>query len=488
MKLLIVLPALILSLINLSFSQIGVQKSFNFASETAEINQAFLGNGIVDILVNGNTVWAATGYGLNKSINEGLSWQSLTSAHYKSKGGITAIAAMDNETVWIATAFDTSAQGDDLTAGGGLSYTPDNGDNWIHIAQPVDSRDETNYSPTTTVIQNITYDIAIVDSTIWIASFGGGLRRSDDMGISWQVVTTDNLPFSSLDYLNHRAFSLLEENGNLWYGSAEGISKSSDNGISWQRFKHSNQQFPISGNFVVALAYQPQANAIWAATIVATDTSEISAVSKTINGGASWEVMLEGNFAHNFGFDGEKVFAACDEGLFISEDGSNNWYLLPQVTDFETQEKILGDAYYSAAGQMVATGSRWWFGSSDGLVTKLDSDNNWKIIRSFVSTRERTKPKIYAYPTAFSPSRGGYTRIQYNISKNTDIKIKIFNFAMEHIVTIEDIQANYSSSSSDRSTAWDGRDASGRLVANGMYFVRVEIAGDVNWGRVVVIN
>jgi hypothetical protein len=470
-------------------AQIGVNRSYNFISENENVNQAFLGNGIVDILVNGGEVWVATGYGLNRSINEGITWQTFNSTAYNSKGGITAIAAMDSQTIWIATAFDTSASGeDDLTAGGGLSYTQDGGLTWQHVKQPVDSRNETEYSPTTTVIQNITYDIAVVDSTIWIASFGGGLRRSDDMGQSWQVVTTDNTPFSSLANLNHRAFSLLSENGNLWYGSADGISKSADNGQTWQRFTHQNQEYPISGNFVVALAYHEQTNTIWAATIEATGSGEFRAVSKTSNGGLSWQVVLEGIFAHNFGFAGQKVFVASDEGLFISEDVGDNWYLLPQIQDAANQEKILSKEYFSAASQSINGDVRWWLGSADGLATKPESEPGWKVVRSFVSTRQRKDPQIYAYPTAFSPARGGYTRIQYDISGNTDVNIKIYSFAMEHVVTLADFHSNYSTTTADRSTEWNGRDSSGNLVASGLYFLRVKIGNEINWGRVVIIN
>lgn len=483
---------LVLFLLTLSaYGQMGVKKTFHLAIEQTESNQAFLGNGIIDLLVTGDDLWAATGFGVNLTNNQGLSWDSFSSGHYKSKGGITAIGAMDSSTIWIATAFDTTAQDSDLPAGGGLSYTQDRGQTWTHIAQPVDSRDEQNYSPTTTVIQNLTYDVAFVDSTIWIASFGGGLRRSDNMGISWQVVTTDGHPFEPLNAIfgnNHRAFSLLSENGNLWYGSADGISKSPDNGLTWQRFTHTNQEFPISGNFIVSLAQQQATNTIWAATIEATDQDEIRGVSKSINGGLSWTVTLEGVFAHNFGFSGDTVFVASDEGLHISVNGGDDWYNVPHIRDSESGEEITATEFYSAASQKSSAGSSWWFGSADGLALTKDNGRSWKIIRSFVSTKQRTNPAVYAYPTAFSPSRGNITRFQYDISADTEVVVKIYNFAMEHVVTIKDSKTNFSSNTADRSTVWDGRNVNGDLVASGVYFFKVDIGKNTNWGKVVVIN
>ena len=52
----------------------------------------------------------------------------------------------------------------------------------------------------------------------------------------------------------------------FYVGSAGGINKSTDNGISWKKFTHKNQTFPISGNFVVALSYNKYDNTIWGAT------------------------------------------------------------------------------------------------------------------------------------------------------------------------------------------------------------------------------
>jgi FlgD Ig-like domain/BNR/Asp-box repeat len=469
-----------------SFAQIGISKSFNFATESTAAGQVFLGNGIVDLTVGEGVVWAATGFGLNKSEDQGQTWQTFESDAYLSKGGISSMAFMDDSTLWIATAFDTSAQEDDLAAGGGLSFTRNGGQTWQHVPQPVDSRDEREYSPTTTTVQNLTFDIAFVDSTIWIASFGGGLRRSDNMGQTWQVVTTDNQPFSSLNILNHRAFSLLSEMGNLWYGSAEGISKSTDNGSTWERFTHQNQENPISGNFVVALAYQDSTNTIWAATVEATDTSETRAVSKTTNGGLTWDVVLEGVFAHNFGFDGETVFVAADLGLFVSDDGGENWSNIPEITDSETGEEILVEEYFSVATQKTSGDTRWWLGNAGGLATTNNRGNSWKVIRSFVSTRERSNPSVYAYPSPFSPSRSGYTRFQYDIEGNTSVEIKIYNFAMEYVATVKENEI--ASGAADRSAKWDGRDSEGKEVASGVYFFKAKVGSKVSWGKVVVIN
>ena len=463
----------------------GIQtKTFKMAKELDDqpYSTSLKGYGIIDLLTKDSLLWAASGYALNKTGDGGEHWQIYTKDQHKSKGGISAIGYMDEQTLWIATAFDTTARGEELSAGGGLSYTRDNGATWTHISQPIDSVEVEAYEPTTTTIQNITYDIAFVDSTIWIASFGGGLRRSDDMGQTWQVVTTDGNPFDPLNSvygLNHRAFSLLSENGNLWVGSAQGISKSSDNGQTWQRFTATNQEQHISGNFVVAMGYQPYDNSIWAATIEATDTVEVRAVSKTLNGGQTWEVMLENNFIHNFGFDGPKVYAAADEGLFVSDDGGTNWYKTGDIRSEESREELFFEEYYSVLVQNTGAEKLLWVGSSRGLAVTRDNGNSWSIIPAFVSAKKKSTKKVYAYPSPFTPRIDGYCQFQIDRTTANKIKIQIFDFSMDKVKTVP---------IDDYKPKWDGTNDDGDLVASGIYFFRSEVDGKVSWGKIAIIN
>jgi hypothetical protein len=447
-----------------------------------------LGNGIIDLLARDSVVWVATGYGLNRTSDGGSSWQIYESSDYQAKGGVSAMAFMDDSTLWISTAFDTIvSDGSELPAGGGLSYTRDDGQTWTHIPQPVDPRDVTEYKPTTTNVQNLTYDLAIADSTIWIASFGGGLRKSGNMGQTWEVITTDGLPFEPLKYLNHRAFSVMVENDNIWAGTAGGISSSGDGGKTWHRFTHQNQEHPISGNFVVALAYQPFANTIWAATIE-TDTNEVRAVSKSDNGGETWDVMLQGTWAHNFAFHDSIVYVACDDGMFVSADGGANWYTLPPIRDFRSGEEILTALFYSAGVSREYSGKRFWAGSADGLASTVDDGNHWYVHRSFKSTQDPDVPDVYAYPSPFSPSRQGYIRFQYDITRAGEVEIDIYDFAMDKVATVRDYETEPAGSGSDRSAKWNGTSDSGNTVASGVYFFRAKIEGKVTWGKLVIIN
>lgn len=454
-----------------------------------------LGNTMVDMATKDSLLFAGCGFGLNRTTDGGSTWTAFTSRDYRGKGGVSAMAFMGDSTFWIATAFDTTIRDlGTLDAGGGLSYTNDFGKSWTYTRQPVDRIDETEYSPTTTVVQNVTFDIAFLDSTTWITSWGAGLRKSADMGKSWQVVTTDGQPFNTNSgtnsgWRNHVTFSVMTENENIWVGSANGISKSLDGGKTWRRFNHQNQEFPISGNFVVALAYQSYTNTIWAATIDAdTDTSEFRAVSKSNDGGESWQTMLSGHFTHNFAFDDSVVYVATDSGMYVSNDSGSKWYILPEIEDYITGEQLHGMEYFSAGVTREGALHRLWAGHGDGLASTIDNGNTWKVHRSYKSTREANTPDAYAYPSPFSPSRHGYIRFQFDITQAGEVVIDIYDFAMDHVASIREYESNPDNETYDRSAKWDGKNNAGIAVASGVYFFRLNVEGRISWGKLVVIN
>ncbi len=473
-----------------------VVSSYKFAENPDR--GGLVGNGITDLLWSdlNQTLYVGTGFGLSATTDDGEKWQNYTPEHYGGKGGISALTVSPDSTLWIATGYDTLVDQDSrLSIGGGLRYfRPDSG--WKFIPQPVDARDDTanGKRPTTTRVQNITYDIAILDTQIWIASFGGGIRRSVDWGKTWEVITTDGLPFGALAYLNHRGFSLLAENGNIWVGTANGVSKSTNGGNSWQRFTHTNQNQPISGNFVIALAHNPWDNSVWAATIRAEGETEFNAISKTLNGGISWDIHLEnelsdGTFVRYFAFRDSAVYVATEKGIYKTINNGQSWFKMPQIRDFESGEALLTSTFYSVATSPApAPFHRVWLGSSDGLATSADNGYTWTIFRSFVSTRVRTEPRVYPSPNPYSPSRYDPLKFRFDISTQVSARIDIYNFAMEKVTTLGPYNLTPTGGTLDRFVSWDGLDNNRRMVDNGVYFFRAQIGGEVTWGKIVVIN
>ncbi len=477
---------LILILISLTVysgrSQVLYKNAYRFDTEPLT---GIKSNSITDIVVvDDQTIWVGTGEGLSKTEDGGETWFTYNEDHGIGRGGVSAIALRDSM-IWVATAFDTFALEEHNPAGGGLSYSTDLGETWTHIDQPLPTREWT-------VINNVTYDIAFVDSTIWIASFGGGLMRSSDMGQTWIVDPPDEYNFNPDEYLNHRVFSLLAVGDTLWVGTAEGINVSYNGGQEWQQqFTHQNQDQPISGNFVVALDLQrlPDRDVIWAGTVNAEDPDEFRAISKSENGGVSWETYLDGKFTYNFAFYGDNVYAASDSGLWHSPNVGQNWDVFGQIVDQNGIKKLFTHEFYAAA---VTENAALWIGSSDGLAYGENLGTTWHVVRSFVETGKNGEPRVYAYPNPFSPMRhnqyggDGFIRFQFNTTNATTAKIRIFDFAMDLITTVD---GGSWPANSNCSVMWNGRDAENRLLANGVYFYQLDLEGDGKyWGKIIIID
>ena len=511
------------------FFKINANKSIEVSTDNAPA-----GNSITDILVYGDTIWVGSGQGLSVSFNGGDTWRNfLGTFGTENESAIGYDSTKD--IFWMATAHTKDVNGQNIDQGSGLHYTTDKGETWTSIPQPVDDpgdsllvygiNDGTNLPkvralPVTVSEQNVTYDIAFTPGTIWITSWSSGLRRSTDMGKTWQRILlpsdnvnslkpTDTVNFSLQvqsgnfgpeAYLNHVAFSVIAtDDSTLYVGTADGINKTTDaNSLfpSWVKFNHLNQDNPISGNFVVALGYNKVNQTVWGATWVAEDQTEFYGVSSTTDGGNSWETFLNGEKVHNFGFKNEDVIAASNDGAFRSSDHGNSWIVPTSIVDQTTGISLTDKAFYSAASE----GSYVWLGSYDGLA-RLDEKNNpmwsgdWKVY--FSSQHLTSNLETYAYPIPFSP-RLDRLKIKYSTGgKSENVTIRIFDFGMNLVKTvIQNVQRgnpvhevdNLNSSTNGVVDFWDGKDENGNIVPNGVYFYKVDVGDNKLFGKILVIK
>ena len=143
-------------------------------------------------------------------------------------------------------------------------------------------------------------------------------------------------------------------------GTAGGINKSTDGGVSWTKFNHINETNPISGDWVVALAYNQANSTIWAATRRADDPTEIYAACYSKDGGLNWHTTLPNETIDNFAIsDGvteqNQVIAASEEGLFRTSDNGNNWTSPGIITDINTKISLNTYTFYPSVS-IVLTG------------------------------------------------------------------------------------------------------------------------------------
>ncbi len=518
---------LILLLITISTINVAQLLPDNFKMTSAGLilktnDSTPMSNSIVDILVIKDTIWLGTTRGLSKSTDNGTTWKNYYLSKEFGKESITAMAYRKG-VIWVATGHTENINGTDQPVGSGLLYSKDNGNSWKIIPQPKDSLSDSvvvygnnrlRALPITVDISNITYDIALTNNTVWIASFAGGLRKSTDWGKTWQRVVlppdyldaikpTDTLnfilepvsgAFGNENNLNHRVFSIATDGNNLIYvGTAGGINKSTDEGISWVKFNHQNQQRSISGNFIPALGLDTSNNSIWAATWRAEGSGEFDAVSRSTDGGKTWEIFLQGEKAHNFTFaniyGANNVFCPTDNGIFRSNDGGNSW-LLPGIIKDKTNNSTLTTNIFYSAG--VHPYNNWiydiWLGSDNGLVllkeTGMTWQGDWKI---FLASQSKENNVTFAFPNPFQPGID-LLKIKYFLTKTSQkVTLQIFDFGMNLVRTI--LQNATRNGTGEHIENWDGTDYKGSVVPNGVYFYRITLDSDKQYfGKIIVMQ
>lgn len=473
-------------------------------------------NSISQILISGNAVYLGTEKGLNLTTDGGNTFETDFGANGPTGIGVSAIA-VKGDTIVVAASTTFEQSGTSYPKGAGLFVSINKGLSWTLKPQSVDSSSDSTVMyganrlkalPITTQVNNVTYSLAFYKGYLYAADFAGGLRRTSDLGTTWQRVvlppdylnsiTPDsvyNFQLSpvggSITYesnLNHRVFSLYADGDSVLYvGTADGINKTTDSGLKWKKFTHQNQSSPISGNFVVSISGNDLngKHYIWAATVNANDPSEQEGISYSSDGGLSWQYVLTGHFFHSVAFKGKTLYAASDDGLYRSDDFGRTYQVITTIFDPRTHQSILTNTYYAVATENDTV----WVGTSDGTAIGIDNGtgldfNSWHVARAYQPIN--SSGQTYFYPNPFSP-KVDIGRIHYKVTEPSGtVTIRIYDFSMHVIRTI--IQ-NATRINGDQDEVWNGMDGSGRIVDNGVYFYSVQInGGRLIWGKILVVR
>lgn len=514
MKLLF-LPSLMLLLgVSPSSAQVMNMNSFGLDARQSEILSALPSNSVSHIATETPAVFIGTSKGLARTNTGGLSWESFRSVPQFANPGIFSLA-VKGSTIWTATGFSKPSPTDAnsrVQTGSGYTYSLDNGVSWTQLPQTLDAANDSivtygsnqiNFLPIIVPEQNVTFDLAFDDNAVWIASWSSGLRRSTNRGQTWlRTVLPSDLrnSISPNDPLggyvvdprrnnNFLAFSVyLEDDTTVWCGTAGGINKSTDAGISWTKFSAQNQAAPILGNWVIAINGQQLGTRkrIWCTNWKAEGQTEQFGVSYTDDGGRIWKNFLHGVKAYDVAFKDSIAYVATDEGIFRTDDGGLSWTQSGTIIDKATGFRITSRAFFSVG----VSGDTVYGGSGDGLVKTTDNAANpfgqsWHVLRAFRPVGNTST--TYIYPNPFSP-RQEVARVHYSTGGRTaNVTVEVFDFGMNRVRTI--IKDASRSGTSEHDEIWDGRDDTKRIVANGVYFYRVTLDGaDPLWGKVMVLQ
>jgi len=485
-------------------NNLAAQKSF-LKSSIDDLNPRFLGNSIGDIVVANNFIWITNSKGLSRSSDAGKNWKNYSGIKEFSHPTIVSFL-VKGDTIWTATVYDSTG----VAIGGGFTVSTNRGESWVYFDQAKDQRGDSvilygnniiKALPVTVNQQNVTYGVSMADNILWISSWSSGIRKSTDLGKTFSriLLPPDNLNSISPDSNrtfeinprynnNHMGFSVYAVDSlEIWAGTAGGVNKSTDGGVSWKKFNHQNQSSHILGDWVIHINQQKLKNKkrIWITSWRADNPqNEDYGICYTENGGDSWNTLLKGTKANILAFRDSVIYVGSDVGIFRSDNDGKSFELFSNIYDKQNGYRILNNQIISIAIQ----GDTIWLGTGDGLVYTIDNINKkfgteWHIQRAFQPTKSS---ESYAYPNPFSPNDESI-RIHYKISGNSSkISLDIFDFGMNHIRNI--INEITKTGLDEQEEIWNGKDKNGNRVPNGVYFYRLRIENENIWGKILVLE
>ncbi len=509
-------------------------RAFTLGAPSGETGPRIPSNSISHISVGDDgTLWIGTGKGLAKRGASGAEWESYRSDPAFANDGIFAVTSA-GDTIWCSTGFEKDLDEGSVQTGSGYAYSTDNGMTWNHRDQVLDARGDSIISygindsirllPIVVREQNVTFDASLQNSTVWIASWASGLRKSTDLGATWEriLLPPDNrntispgdtlwayAPGDSLKLFriferfdprrnnNFLAFSVLAvDDTTIWCGTAGGINKSTDGGVSWTKYTATNQASPILGNWVIAIRRQvfqgPDSliSRIWTTNWQAEGRDEQFGVSYTEDGGRSWTNLLHGVRAYDFGFRDSIAYISTNQGIFRTSDGGRTIVQTDEIVDEGGMVRVTSSSFFASG----VIGDTVYVGTADGLAWTIDNDLSpfgsvWHVSRAFQSVG--TSGATYAYPNPFSPLSEPI-RIHYGIDAGSPgatvgVRVEIFDFGMNRVRTL--INGALRASGAEYDELWDGNNDAGGLVSNGVYFYRIDLGSDEPlFGKIVVMQ
>lgn len=360
------------------------------------------------------------------------------------------------------------------------------------------------------------YDIEIGEyygDTVIFAATSGGMRRSQDYGAHFDVLTVADF-FSPTSIPIGTQFNAVEMSQyEVHVGSAgSGLGQMYLAQIGsqflfnfrvyqpnldpdqfdfiWRSYNGVGavpKEDSLPGNFVVSLALQQSGDSslVWAATRRGEDLGHPSVCYST-DQGTSWVETIADVMAWNIAFNGDTVFFAADQGLYMSTDFGANW-TVPTIYDPATGRSIADDVPVYAV-RMI--GDRLWVGTEDGLAHTQDFEN-WTIIRTFVDIPATAgdDDRTFVTPNPFSPYLGiGDLKFHYKLKQNGKVTITVYDFANNIVKKVVDGVERLANVQYDDIDTWDGTNGNGEKVAAGVYFYLLETtSGEEYWGKLMVI-
>jgi len=197
---------------------------------------------------------------------------------------------------------------------GGLFITKDSGTHWNHV--------DALAAYYTSAIAYVTSDILIATTAdrFSVGNDAGGIWRSSDGGINWSHIASPTPPVVGWRFAADE-ISIAPDTGHIYVTTSFGLSKSSDQGVTW------TVEAPF-GIFSTASVAAQRGNLVVASSL---DGRRSTNVARSVDGGATWTPTtfpvplgdLHGLAASPL--DDHTFYAYGDPDFYVSEDGGATW-------------------------------------------------------------------------------------------------------------------------------------------------------------------
>ncbi len=505
---------------------------------TSEFN-SIRQNGVSSIAATGDTVWISPA--LNRNIGNAPEWYRPKGIDFIDNGDARVFSIdLDDEIVVAGLGYTSQTQAGAQPAGYGYYISSDGGETWRFSDFLLDRFIEgdttfvyggTEYTRKRIIVaeQSPPYNVAVKGDVIFSANWASGLLRSADFGQTWERVVlppfgVDELIPERNDYVwfdcaevqngvctesanvynsvgddNLKGFAVhIDSQQRVWFGSAGGINISDNaltapiDSIRWKNVRFDNSADGLLARWIIEIAEDTTSGRIWMTNWLAESTgSALQGLDRfgivyTDDGGETFNQRLIGEKILGITIKDGYVFAAGENGLFISSDGGDTWVKSAQIKSANTFLKASTE-FQSA----TSTNDRVWIGTTDGIISTNDYGKSWEITRvnfplSGGNAYDETAKSVdsYAYPNPYSPNQHEIVRIRFENNSSGNVTVRIFDFGMNLVRKLDDLQA----SGGDYEAVWNGIDEYGRKVANGPYFYVIETSEKTIKGKFLLIE
>lgn len=490
---------------------------------------------------NNHAVWIGPGLNAYDMLTGEIYVPANADSVFSGRGRAFSFEVQD-ERILAGLGFTSERGESPVNAALGYYQSDNSGESWDFLSFPLDERPPDNcdaasigppcdiefqYGGQTYIRTRITvpeqsppFEVDYYGDTLLSVNWASGLLRSRDNGSTWERII---LPPSNVSILtpeesygwvsvtpdkevvnrydprfddNLLGFGLLiDDQQRVWVGTAAGINISKNaltapaDQIEWRHISF-NPETPggLLSNWIITIRRQPGTGRIWM-TNWTTDPENRDqyGIVYTDDEGETFHPYLEGVRANDIGFFEDDIYAAADNGLYISRDDGETWDRISQISSPNTF--IKPNARYFA---IASTDERLWVGTSDGIAATPDGGESWQILRVDVplnggNVYQPDAPDVetYAYPNPFSPTQHSVVRIKYHMNRPGPATIRIFDFGMNPVRTLH---VPAVSTDGSYETVWDGLTETGRIAANGTYFYSIETSEGFTNGKILLLD